>query len=100
MPLAGFLGPIGTSELLIILVIALIFFGGRLPDVARSLGRSFNQFKKGLGDVDDDMRKSMDDPPRTNHYSPPSASSSPSASQQQPRIDATVSSPPEKARQG
>ena len=46
---------IGNSELLIILVIALILFGSRLPDVARSLGKSVNQFKRGLKDVEDDL---------------------------------------------
>lgn len=46
---------LGTQELVIILVIALILFGGRLPDVARSLGRSFTQFKRGLRDVEDDL---------------------------------------------
>lgn len=53
---------IGNSELLIILVIALILFGSRLPDVARSLGKSVNQFKRGLKDVEEGMN-APDDPP-------------------------------------
>jgi|RhiMetdeSRZDD1v2_1073273.scaffolds.fasta_scaffold42558_7 sec-independent protein translocase protein TatA len=40
---------LGSQELLVILVIVLVLFGGsKLPDIARSLGRSMNEFKKGL----------------------------------------------------
>ena len=39
---------IGGSELLVILVTILVLFGGKkLPDLARSLGRSLGEFKKG-----------------------------------------------------
>ncbi len=48
-------GNLGAPELLIILFVALLLFGGRLPDVARSLGRSFTQFKRGLKDVEDEV---------------------------------------------
>ena len=34
-------------------VVLLVFFGRRIPDVMRSLGRGVTQFKKGLRDVDD-----------------------------------------------
>lgn len=51
----GLFGPIGTTELFIILFIALLMFGGRLPEVARSLGKSVNQFKRGLKDVEEEM---------------------------------------------
>jgi sec-independent protein translocase protein TatA len=50
----GFLliGPLGWSELLIILVIVLIFFGPkRLPEVAEAIGKSLQKFKKASRDV-------------------------------------------------
>jgi len=44
----GFLQNIGPTELIVLLVIVLILFGGKkLPDLARSLGRSMGEFKKG-----------------------------------------------------
>jgi sec-independent protein translocase protein TatA len=40
---------LGYQELLIILVIVLILFGAnRLPELARSLGSSMKEFKKGM----------------------------------------------------
>ena len=51
---------------LVIGIVAFLLFGNRLPDVARSLGRAFNEFKKGLKDVGDDLKDatSGDDPPK------------------------------------
>jgi len=42
---------LGTQELLVILVIVLVMFGGsKLPEIARSLGKSMNEFKKGINE--------------------------------------------------
>lgn len=40
----------GGYEVWIILVIILLLFGRRIPQVARSLGQGISQFKKGLSD--------------------------------------------------
>ena len=46
---------LGYQELLLILVIVLILFGAqRLPDLARSLGGSIKEFKKGINEVKED----------------------------------------------
>ena len=55
--LAGIIGPIGTPELIIILVVALLIFGKRLPDVGKSLGKGIVEFKKGLKGVTDEVSK-------------------------------------------
>ena len=47
---------LGLPELLIVLVVALLLFGNRLPSVARSLGRSMVEFKKGMNEGDDRNR--------------------------------------------
>lgn len=45
----AFLQNMGATEWIIILVIALLLFGAtRLPKLARSLGKSANEFKEGL----------------------------------------------------
>ena len=45
----------GNMEWLVILVVALLIFGKRLPDVARSVGKSITEFKKGIREVKDDI---------------------------------------------
>jgi sec-independent protein translocase protein TatA len=55
-PLA-LLGGLGTPELVVIVLVALLLFGHRLPDVARSAGRAVVEFKKGLRDVDSEVKK-------------------------------------------
>jgi sec-independent protein translocase protein TatA len=45
----AFLQGIGAPELIIILVIVLLLFGAKkLPEMARSLGKSQREFKKGM----------------------------------------------------
>ena len=40
---------LGAQELMVILVIVLVLFGGsKLPDLAKSLGKSMKEFKKGI----------------------------------------------------
>ena len=49
-------GNIGFPELLIILLIVLLLFGAkRLPEVARGLGRSLSEFKKGMKEIEHDV---------------------------------------------
>ena len=55
---------IGGSELLIILALALLLFGGtKLPSLARGLGQSIKEFKKAAKDDDaeDKSAKKKDD---------------------------------------
>ena len=45
------MGSLGTSELIIILIIVLLVFGGaKLPKLARSLGQAQKEFKEGLSE--------------------------------------------------
>jgi sec-independent protein translocase protein TatA len=56
--LAGFLG-LGAPELLIILVILLVLFGGaKLPSLARNLGSSIKEFKKAAKEGAEEDEKS------------------------------------------
>ena len=51
----AFIGLPAWGEILIIAFVGLLFFGKRLPDVARSLGKSVVEFKKGIRDVQDEV---------------------------------------------
>ena len=52
---------IGVQELLLILLIVLILFGAkRVPDLAKSLGRAFREFKNAAKDIDLDSLKEDD----------------------------------------
>jgi sec-independent protein translocase protein TatA len=55
-------------EWLVILVVALLIFGRRLPEIARSIGKSLTEFKKGIkeaeqtkDELEDDVKKVKDD---------------------------------------
>ena len=57
------LGSLGSSELIIVLVVVLVLFGGsQLPKLARSIGQAQREFKHGLDqddlDKDDEKKKS------------------------------------------
>lgn len=52
----------GGTEWIVIGMVALLIFGRRLPDVARSIGKSIVEFKKGLKDVKDDIDTSAELP--------------------------------------
>ncbi|WP_231602822.1 Sec-independent protein translocase subunit TatA/TatB [Neorhodopirellula pilleata] len=52
--LLGFGFP-GAPEMMIVLLIALVLFGGaKLPSLMRNLGRSANEFKRGMAESVDD----------------------------------------------
>ena len=54
------LGSPGFGEMIVIAVIAGVLFGGRLPEVARSLGSSYQQFRKGLSDIQSSIKNDLD----------------------------------------
>ncbi len=54
----------GPQELWIILIIALVLFGGsRIPTMMRGMGKGISEFKKGLKDTGDDEDESAPKPP-------------------------------------
>jgi sec-independent protein translocase protein TatA len=52
---------IGYPELIIILAVVLLLFGAnKLPEIARSIGKSTKEFKKAQSEVDDEPNSSVD----------------------------------------
>ncbi|HWB01128.1 MAG TPA: twin-arginine translocase TatA/TatE family subunit [Pirellulales bacterium] len=43
-------------ELMVVGVVAVLLFGNKLPSVARSLGKSVTDFKKGMAGIEDEFR--------------------------------------------
>jgi sec-independent protein translocase protein TatA len=46
---------LGMAEILVVLVIGLLLFGNRLPDLARSLGKTLVEFKKEVNGGQEDL---------------------------------------------
>jgi sec-independent protein translocase protein TatA len=55
-PVPAFLDGIGFSEMLVIGFLAILVFGGNLPDALKNLGRAYAKFRKGLSDVSRPLR--------------------------------------------
>lgn len=59
---------LGLPEILLILGVLLLLFGARkLPELARSLGRSTKEFKSGMREATDEEDPQQPDPERTEH---------------------------------
>lgn len=54
----GFLGPWEVA--LIALVVVLLFGASRLPKLSRSVGKSINEFKKGIGEGEKESDENID----------------------------------------
>ncbi len=51
----------GGWEWIIILAVALLIFGRRLPEIARGLGKSLTEFKKGIREAEDTRDEIVND---------------------------------------
>ena len=57
------MGRIGAPEIIVILVIVLLLFGARkLPELARSIGTSARELRKGMAEDDEDEGEDGDAP--------------------------------------
>jgi twin arginine-targeting protein translocase, TatA/E family len=52
-----FLGNLGTTEIIIIAIVVLLFFGGkRIPELMKGLGKGIKNFKEGVKGVEDEIK--------------------------------------------
>jgi TatA/E family protein of Tat protein translocase len=93
LTLAGFLGPIGLPEAIVLLLLGLLIFGRRLPEVGRSLGKGIVEFRKGLSGIEQEVeeatRRQSQTPPQSNY-----------AEREQPPVRAPLTDGGEDARVG
>lgn len=53
---------LGAPEVILIALFVLLIFGGKkIPELMRGLGKGVNSFKKGLKDVDDEIKNDLKD---------------------------------------
>ena len=78
----GIIGGVGPYEMIVLGIIALLLFGKRLPEVARSMGKGIVEFKKGMAGIEDEVRSAG-----TTNYSSRSSSSSSATTASRPAVE-------------
>lgn len=69
---------LSIQELIVVGIVAVLLFGKRLPDVAKSLGQQYREFRKGLAEIQSTFN--VDTYTRSSSYSSSlSSTTSPSA---------------------
>lgn len=52
-----FLGSIGLTEILVIALIVLLFFGGKkIPELMKGIGKGVRSFKEGVKGIEDELK--------------------------------------------
>lgn len=53
---------LGTGEIVLIALVVLLIFGGKkIPELMRGLGKGVSQFKKGIKEVDEEIKSGFED---------------------------------------
>lgn len=59
-------GNLGTPELIIIVFVVLLLFGGKkIPELMKGLGKGVRSFKKGMNEIEDEIKRPADEPEKT-----------------------------------
>jgi sec-independent protein translocase protein TatA len=70
----------GTEILMIMLVILLLFGSKRMPDLARTLGKSIREFKKAASSLEEELKRALETPPPPPQPRKPAAPAGPDLS--------------------
>ena len=62
----AFIEGIGGPELLMIMFVVLLLFGGqKLPELAKGMGKSLREFKKAASGVEEEFKRAIEETPDT-----------------------------------
>lgn len=77
----AFIDGLGGPEMLVILLLILVLFGGdKLPEFARSLGKTMREFKKAASNVEEEFKRALEEDERKKNaalYTPPTPTVTP-----------------------
>lgn len=62
---------VSPTEMLVLMLVALLVYGGDLPKVARTWGKNLAEFKRGLSNIQNEFNNVMYDEPRRIPYHDP-----------------------------
>ena len=52
-----FIGGLGMSEIILIVLVILLFFGGKkIPEMMKGLGKGVKSFKDGMNEIEQDLK--------------------------------------------
>ena len=53
---------LGTGEIIALVLVILLLFGGRkIPELMRGLGKGVKSFKQGMNEIEEEIKKPLDD---------------------------------------
>jgi sec-independent protein translocase protein TatA len=91
----AFLG-LGPQELILLLVLGVLLFGRKLPDIGRSLGKTVVEFKKGVKGLEDEMSSDASAPAARQQIDPEPARPPQRITATAPKFDDAPASVPPK----
>jgi sec-independent protein translocase protein TatA len=53
------IGAPGGAEIMVLLALGVLLFGGKLPQIMRNLGRGVTEFRKGMQGIEDAVHRSV-----------------------------------------
>ena len=78
MPTLALFDIMGGSELLVIFLLVLVFFGGeKMPEFARGFGKILREFRKAASGVEQEFRKALEEDPAASKPAAPTIMPSP-----------------------
>jgi sec-independent protein translocase protein TatA len=81
---------LGPGEMIVVMIVAVVLFGKRLPEVGRSLGKGIVEFKKGLRGIEDELHSSVNTPEKPSYVAHESDYTVPSVPKFEPPTSAPV----------